>query len=343
MAQLGDAGFTGFIKSGLARTKAVLLFGSDDGLIAGRAAQIIAALSNDSDNKASVHTITDSELKQSPGGFLDEVLAISMFGGARCFVITSAGVNALAFLKAHLPALAPGDLVLLKAGNLPKTSALRKYFLSAPDVASMACYEASPASIRALIKDTLDQHNLNISGGDLTALAAMLGTSPARVKSEMAKLTAYCHGAQGVSLADIEACCGDEFDASLDRLVDCALLGDTKGTLQVYRMVMEKGKGASGVLSAMQSHLKLLLAISLKSAGTRNPADAVKSHRPPVFFKRQQAVTRQVTRWRVENLRQMAANTFETMYRTRTNPAIEDEIVERFLLSVSHIARSAHK
>ena len=69
-----------------------------------------------------------SNLSSDPARLADEAAAISMLGGRRAVRVRGAG-NGLAALFEGFLECPPGDaLVVVEAGDLPKSSALRKAF-----------------------------------------------------------------------------------------------------------------------------------------------------------------------------------------------------------------------
>ena len=150
----------------------------------------------------------------------------------------------------------------------------------------------------------------------------------------------YIGEREEISIDDIELLCADPLEGNLDDLCDSALIGDIgKCTRQFYHL-SSSGIEAAQVLNTILSHLMRLQKYRADVDKGQNVATIVKSSRPPVFFKRQSTVSRQLHLWQSSTLSDALKSTFKAISQTRENPALADSICERTLIALSKRAQS---
>ena len=155
MTALKGRDIDAFLKRRDEKIAAVLIYGPDAGLVRERADKLAATVVSDFKDPFNYIEFADADLKGEPGRLADEAQALSFAGGARVIRVKGAGD---ATAKAAEPLLAGLDkghlksnaLIVIEAGDLAKTSALRKAFEKAKTAAALPCYADGPADVRAL-------------------------------------------------------------------------------------------------------------------------------------------------------------------------------------------------
>jgi DNA polymerase-3 subunit delta len=160
-------------------------------------------------------------------------------------------------------------------------------------------------------------------------------------RQELAKLALYCHGRTHVTLADIEAVCGDVAELSADDLLNAAFDGSIAEADDAFTRLRDSGLSGSGLLAMAASHAARLtrLRVDVERNG-RTPEMAVRQARPPVFFKQQPAVQRQVALWDGASLLAASDLLGRATRDTRTTAlsALNDQITHRAFLSLARLA-----
>ncbi|HEY5338921.1 MAG TPA: DNA polymerase III subunit delta, partial [Rhizomicrobium sp.] len=191
-----------------ANLKAALFFGPDQGLVHERAEKLAKSVVDDLSDPFRVSDLDESALNSDNARLFDEAAAISMLGGRRVIRIRSAG-NALAKLfEAFLDESAGDALVVIEAGDLQKTAALRKVFEVADNGAAVQCYGDTAQSLQGVVRDALKAEGLTISADALDDAVSRLGSDRGITRRELEKLALYAHGQKNISLEDVRATMG---------------------------------------------------------------------------------------------------------------------------------------
>ncbi|MGE3872679.1 MAG: DNA polymerase III subunit delta [Parvibaculaceae bacterium] len=340
MAILKWTGIDGFLRRDAEKAIAVLIYGPDGGTVRERARQLVISVAGSLDDPFAVTRLDDAALAADPARLVDEAQAVAFGGGRRVVWVESAAAG---FLKA-MPLLASepaGSLVVAEAGALAKSAGLRNLFEPAANLWIVPCYEDSAVDLERLIAEELDAKGLSTDMEVRQALVGLLGADRRMSRQELAKLALYCHGKAHVTLADVEAVCGDVAELSADDLLNAVFDGAIADADLAFTRLRDSGLSGSGLLAMAASHAARLtrLRVDVERNG-RTPETAVRQARPPVFFKQQPAMQRQVTLWDGEAL--LAASellgraTRDT--RTTTLSALNDQITHRAFLSLARLA-----
>lgn len=317
------------------------MFGNEAGAVHDHAAKIARALAGpDPDPMNTVH-LTEDRLKDDPARLADETQAISMFGGQRVVWLRDPGAAASRALSSYMEGPTGDALIVVEAGNLAKSSALRKMFESSVHGVAIPCYADSSEDLNDLISSVLSSHALRIDNDARIALVDLLGSNRAMSRSEIEKLALYCCKRGVIELADVVAACGDSSALSLDAMIDSAFEGDAAKACRNFSGLFEATANASGLLTGMARHVELLEALRLEVDGGKSSELAIKAARPPVFFKRQGSMSRQLRLWSRANLARARKSVFEATLQCRRRPDLEPELAERCLISIARSAQAA--
>lgn len=340
MAILKWAGIDGFLRRDAEKAIAVLIYGPDGGTVRERARQLVISVAGRIDDPFAVTRLDDAVLAGDPGRLVDEAQALSFGGGRRVIWVENAAAG---FLKA-MPLVASGpagNLIVAEAGALAKSAGLRNLFEPAAHLWAVPCYEDSAIDLERLIAEELDAKGIATDMEVRQALVDLLGADRRMSRQELAKLALYCHGKTHATLADVEAVCGDVAELSADDLLNAVFDGAIADADDAFTRLRDSGLSGSGLLSMATSHAARLtrLRVDVERNG-RTPEMAVRQARPPVFFKQQSAVQRQVALWDGESLLQASDLLGRATRDTRTTSlsALNDQITHRAFLSLARLA-----
>lgn len=338
MAVLKEEEFDGFLKRRISGFSVLLIHGEDEAVISSMAAQAIAALSGSSNASMLVDEMDAATCKKSPGIFADALNGMSLLGDRRLLVLDGADDSCLSFLN---PALEPNpaeNFVLLKAGALRKDSILRLGFESASHAAVVTVFPDDERAATQRARNVLQSQNMAWGEGAEESFFNLVGFERAIVAQELNKLVLYCLGASTIEASDVIAVCGDLAEDSLDDAIDAILAGDLSRIDLSFGGAT--GREAKSVLPLLAMHLGRLINLQATVAAGQGVDNAVRSAKPPVFFKRRAAVINQLNRLKLEDIVKLQTSVQSLVLKSRQLGAIAESATARSLLSVSRNLRS---
>ena len=287
----------GFLKRPDPAIRAVLLYGSDSGLIRERATGLMRSVVPDLGDPFRVVEVSERTLIGDPARLADEAAAIAFTGGRRAIRVTDAG-DAIAGLFERFLADPMGDaLIVVEAADLARRSKLVGAFEAAEGAVAIGCYPDEGAGLERLIRAVMSEHGLEVSGEAVAYLTDHLGGDRMVSRSELEKLALYCRSAGRVELKDATAQIGDSAGISLDDIAVAVIEGDVEELARSLAQLRLSGVPAITALRSVARHLQRLQLVAASVAAGENPAAAVRSLRPPVYFRIAASLERQARRW----------------------------------------------
>ena len=273
--------------------RVVLLYGDDAGTIRDRAAGLVRLAAGTLDDPFLVVELTREEIARLP----DEAASLPLTGGRRVIRVREVTDTALPHVRAVLKSPSAA-LVVLEGPGLGTRSRLKTDLESAPDGAAIGCYPEEGRVLEATIRDTLRQSNVTIQPDALSWLSGQLGADRAATLGEVEKLALYAGPNGRVDLDVAMACTGDLSGLSLDDALFAATSGDVATADRALELAIGEGAAPVQVIRAGLSHLqRLQRARMAMDENGLSVADAVKTVRPPLFYRRVAAFNRALGLW----------------------------------------------
>jgi DNA polymerase-3 subunit delta len=319
--------------------RVVLVYGADDGLVSERTEAFVRAVTGTSDDPFGRVRLDASTIADDPARLADEAHAVPLFGGRRAITIRLSGnVRIEAALAAILDRPPVDSWIVVSAGDLRKTSPVRKLAESHRGAAAIACYADADRDLDRLIDDELKSSGLAIAGEARTLLRSQIGGDRLASRAELQKLCLFAAGQKEISIDDVRAVIGDASAFDVDEVIDAAALGRADEVARTYRRLLAAGTPGFVVLGAAIRHFNFLhRARAARDQG--EPADAIVNRAsPPVFYKRRADVIRQIDAWRLAAIERAMAGLDRAMVDSRLRGAITDDVVGQALLMISAMA-----
>lgn len=338
MVELKGARIGAFTSKPSTTFAAVVVHGSDEGMVREQAQTMVKAVVGALDDPFSIARIDDEALGADPGRLADEALAISLMGTRRVVWIRNGGSATAKALESYLPDAKGDTLIVIEAGALKKTDKLRQLAEKADNAAAIACYSDGISDLRELVGRSLRAEGVGISNEALEHFVSLLGSDRALSRMEIEKLCLYGRGKSEITLEDIAAISGDASSLAIDALMDAVFGGDIAGADDILARLLEAGTSPAALIISAANHVGQLRRMRLQMRTSGDASSAVKAARPPVFFKRQASIARQLTLWPMTALLSAGAAIAECEGRTRLMSELDHEIAGRLFLT---LARSA--
>lgn len=330
-----------FVKAPPAQVQAIVIYGPDEGLVRERGRAIVKSQVPDLDDPFLITRLDPPQLRDDPTILGDEAAALPMMGGRKIVWVRGADdAPAAKALGLFLEDPKGDGLIVIEAGDLTPRSALRKLAEGADIAAALACYEDDARSIEQVIAETLKAEGLRAGPDAMAYLAARLGSDRGLSRTELQKLALYMGpDAVEVSLADAEAVVGDLSSLTLDMIIDAAFGGDVATLDQTILRAFAENTSEIAILRMAVMHLEKLADVAAQVASGMGAEQAIKSLRPPLYFKRQAAFKQHVRCWPLGRISTARELLYEAERDCKTTGMPTQAICHRALLRLAVAAR----
>jgi DNA polymerase-3 subunit delta len=276
----------------------LLLAGPDEARSRDLCGRVVRQLA-DPDDALSVTDLAAAELASDAGRLADEAAAFSMFGGRRVIRVTGVGDAALESVRLLLDAPQAGNPVVMLAGDLPKTSSLRKLCEEAPAARVQLSYPPDAREAMRLLEQDAATLGLKLEAGVGARILGSCDGDVGVMAQELQKFALYL-GASRESpkrlAADTLAALGaDSAEEDLGALVSAVTAQNATATERQLQLL--RGSNPVGAFRMMARRLFQLAEVRALVDRGQPPAEAVKAVRPPIFWKEQEMVAAAVKGW----------------------------------------------
>ncbi|MCU0906015.1 MAG: DNA polymerase III subunit delta [Rhodobacteraceae bacterium] len=283
--------------------------------------------------------LTGADVRRDPAALMDAVKATGFFPGPRCVLVDEAGDGLAEAAAAVLAGWRDGDArIVVAAGQLSPGSKLRKLFETAKTAVAIAVYDDPPGrdEIEGWLREAACPPLDRAAMDDLLALARAL--DPGEMRQTVERLALYTRGqAAPVSAADVAAVAPASVEAETDDLIDAVADGRPDDLAGLLSRLAAQGVTPVALCISATRHFRALLVAKADPAG---PDAALSRARPPLNFRRKDALLRQVRRWDAAALDRALALLVDTDLQLRSSSRAPGmALVERALIRLAVVGR----
>ncbi len=318
-----------------------LIHGQDESAAADIAVQMAKRLGQDVERI----DIDSDRLRSDPALLADEACSLSLFGGARYIRLNmrrEEGVDAIENLLAQDQSGCP---VIAIAGNLPKTSKLRKLAESAPKALAFICYAANAGDAVAAITALGSTLGLRLDRSLAARIARYTGNDRKLAAIEVEKLALYHDASPEKPVAatpqSLEALSAETGEENVSELVNQIMGGNIRKFGHEILISRQMGVDAIRITRALQRRAAVLSSLRAKVDDGASP-DAVVRATPSIFFMDRTAITDQLGRWTSAKLAGLGGHLIEIERQLMTvKPELGTALLGQELSRIARMAARA--
>jgi DNA polymerase III subunit delta len=330
-----------FLRQPPREIRAVLLHGPDAGLARERADDLARSVCSDVQDPFRVAELSGATLAADPARLADEAAQMSLIGGRRVVRVREVGDRLAALFRGFLDD-APGEsLIVVEAGDLPSSSALRRVFDASPRAAAVGCYPDTPRERSAVIQDALKARRIAVSGDAVQYLVEHLGGDRLLTRAELEKLALYAGEGGRLDVADARLSIGDSAAIEVDDAVMAAAQGEAARLDRALDRVFQGDESPVSVIRALLRHLHRLHALAARLAAGATAAEVMGAARPRIFYKQEDNFRRQLALWNEDELRKELDRVAQAELHMKLTGLPAETICREAMLAVAQSAQRA--
>jgi DNA polymerase-3 subunit delta len=273
----------------------ILLYGPNEGLIRENVNKIKGIFKKDSLEEIS---FTGKYINEQPEIFNDEIQTISMFHDKKLIFIEQPLDNNVALFESIFLNMPDKILIILIAGNLTKSSKIRKLFESSSQCLSCANYDDDLKVSSQQIND-LEKNIQKVFDKDIkNYLNQNLSSDRMISKNEIEKIILlYSERNKEPSLDEIKSIFNDNADLELNKISQIVFSGNPKKVSVILNKVFDAGIGPVTIIRTLINYVQRIETTQIALKKNRDFDSAIKGLRPPVFWKEKDLFKLHCTKW----------------------------------------------
>lgn len=272
-----------------------LVFGQDESAIVDIASQMAAQLGG-----AERIDLDSDRIRNDPALLADEASALSLFGDKRYVRLNFRRDEGLAAVENLLELENGTNPVIAIAGNLPKTSKLRKLAESHSRAMAHICYMPEEGTAAASVMAYAATLGLKLDRSLGARIARYTGQDRKLAQAEIEKLALYYDAAperpMTVEVTAFEALSAETGEENVGGLVNQVMGGELRLLGRELASARDMGVDAIRIIRALQRRVALLSSLRAKLDAGSNAGAVVKATRS-IFFKEADEFVKQLGRW----------------------------------------------
>ncbi len=301
-----------------------LIYGPDQGLVRERAHHLTLKITQSGQDPFRLCNLTEEECRSDPTRLRDEFSALSMWGGTR---IINIRINTdrisgqiKDFLQGHENNSVKGDaLIVIEAGDLRPSSAMRKCAENASNAVAIPCYRDDKRALIEIINETFRSAQLRIDRQCTELLADSLGGDRRITRGELEKLVLYKQAESesnvSITLEDIKAVIANANAIGLSDIAYASASGKFRGMARSLDRCFLENEQPVSILRALTRHVESIHSCLTQIKNGASPKQAADALRPRLHFSRRAEFERQLQAWTAKR----AANALARLYKAELN------------------------
>jgi len=320
--------------------RAVLMHGSDVGLISERARKIASHFSADLDDVFSVTRLDGETLSSDPAALGDAAEALAMTADCRLVMVRGRGGEMLESCQLALRRNLDNAFIIVEATETTTRHALVKLFETTDHAASLGCYPDEARDIGAVLGEVLAQDSITITEDARAAVIMRLGSDRGATRREIEKLALLAGPGGSLSFEDVSIVLGDSGTLAISDIAMAAADGKIDMLEHAIDKAWSEQQASVTVLRGSQTYFRQLLQAARAMRNGGSAQQAVKSLRPPVHFRLQDKLASQLRHWSPDALMDAVNRLQDAELAVKTGGANDTAICAQTLLGLCLRARA---
>lgn len=339
MVALKTAEIESFVKRPDPARPVVLVFGPDAGLVSERTEALIRASVDDPNDPFAMVRLDGDELASDPARLIDEATTVPLFGGRRAIRVRAGSRNFVPAVEAVLAASLKDCRIVIEAGDLKRSAALRSVCERAKTAAAIPCYADGDRDLARVLEEELREAGLAMTGDARAALLPLLGGDRRASRAEIRKLMLYGRGKETLDVDDVMAVVADASALALDALIDAAFAGRSQEVEAQFAKTTVAGTAPAAIVSAALRNVERLHNTRLEIESGTSVTDALERMQPPVHFSRKKLMEAALRGWTAARLERAMTVLAEASLEARRQSGLAEAIAQRAMMAIAGAAR----
>ena len=317
----------------------ILIYGPNEGLVR----EQIEKLTKEYLSKGDYEEISfNGKDLDDDAGSLEAILrSVSMFFKNKIVIADSIKDKHLSVIE-EIVLKAPEKAVLvIKEGNLSKSSKIRKFFEENKSCYSLACYEDDGRSMMKSIDEFARKNSIELSRDIKNYLLQSLSNDRMISKRELEKIALFYKNSKStIKLEEIRILLNDSSSQNLNKMNEYVMFGNTNKSSKIVNKLLTEGASPISLVRSLSNYMLRVQKTKIEMKKGINFDIAIKSLRPPVFWKDKDNFERHCYKWPLSSIENSLFKLLETEVSCKLNSSLATLNCEKSILLVADSGRN---
>lgn len=287
----------GILKSLPPAIRGVVIYGSNEGMVATLSEQFIKAISPDMYDAFHVSYLDTSDILSDVGVLYAEFNAQSLMGGRRVVVIKNATAALTKSLRELVDTSNSDSFLVISSSSLKTKDSLAVMAKDEKFFYGIGCYDDRDEDISQFVSKFMSKNGYRIDNIPFQVLCSRLSNDRKISSNELDKLVTYMGDKKDISIDDVLTVISDTSASSQEDLCYFIAQGMVEKAIASYNRLVFEGEQPVSIIRSISYHFMKLLDCAVKMEKGETSDKVVMSLRPPLMFFRKNAFISQLRVW----------------------------------------------
>ena len=289
----------------------------------------------------SIYRYEEKEVLSDKNSFFNNIYSKSFFEASKLIIISRASDKIKDIIDEVLEKKIEDVVIILLSENLEKKSKIRSLFEKQKELLCVAFYPDNNEVLSTIANNFFRQKKVAISQQTINLLIERSRGDRYNLNNELNKIAGFLYTRKNINIEELLKLTNLAENYNVSELIDCCLAKNKKKTINILNENNYSLEDSILIIRTFLMRSKRLLKLCLEFKELKNIDQAISSIKPPIFWKDKEIVKQQITRWSIENVKNLIykINETELLIKKNSNNSINilsDFIIEQSTMEVSN-------
>ena len=272
----------------------------------------------------------ENEIIDNEDNFYNSIYSGSLFSNKKMITINNGTDKIIKFIEDIYIKYPENLILIIFADLLEKKSKLRSFFEKNTTAVCVPCYLDNNRDLENILTSELKKNNITASRESLNLLIDKSNNDRNNLRNEIEKIKAYSLNKKNLKIEEIKSIINFAGEYKSDSLVNECLNGNI---IQYKKIVSELYVNTVNyvfLLRILYNKIQKLLNIKESEINTKDVDVIINSFKPPIFWKDKPIIKKQLSIWKMEDLKKIINNINEIELSCKKNPLLSKVIFFNF-------------
>ena len=272
----------------------------------------------------------ENEIIDNEDNFYNSIYSGSLFSNKKMITINNGTDKIIKFIEDIYIKYPENLILIIFADLLEKKSKLRSFFEKNTTAVCVPCYLDNNRDLENILTSELKKNNITASRESLNLLIDKSNNDRNNLRNEIEKIKAYSLNKKNLKIEEIKSIINFAGEYKSDSLVNECLNGNI---IQYKKIVSELYVNTVNyvfLLRILYNKIQKLLNIKESENNTKDVDVIINSFKPPIFWKDKPIIKKQLSIWKIEDLKKIINNINEIELSCKKNPLLSKVIFFNF-------------
>jgi len=326
-------------KTNLLKNNFFLLYGENLGLKKDIKNFITNELKKKNDS-VEILSLFESEIINNKDNFFNLIYSGSLFSQQKIITIYETTDKIIDIVKETYKKYSEDIYLIFFSNVLDKKSKIRNFFEKENKLTCVACYLDNEKDLATITQLELKKNNINLSRESINLLIEKSNSDRDNIRNEIEKIAAYSLDKEKIELDEVKSLINFSGDYKSDIFVNECLCGNITQYKKIISELYVNTINQILLLRILSNKIHRLLKIKEKTNESNNLETLINTFKPSIFWKEKTIVKKQLTIWKLKDLKELIPNINNTEILCKKNPQISNSIFMNFFMEICKKANS---